>query len=182
MANRTFLGRFLVVAALTLMLGGCSFSFSVGGDGASASAEELIEGDLADKLNMELTGAECDEPVSEEVGETFTCTADYQGQQMQLSTMIEADERIFVNPTNVVFPAQLEAIEASVADLLNDQADYGLKPDSLDCGSDPIIIEGASEFTCALTDPATSEIYDTKIEMTDIEQLVFNFEVAPDPR
>lgn len=180
MAKRIVGGPFLALVCTVLLISGCSFSF--GGGGATQSAEELIEGELADKLSMELTNAECVEPASEDVGETFACTADYQGQQMQLSTVIEAEERIFVNPTNVLFPAQLDAIQESVADLLNGQADYGLLPDSLDCGADPIIFEGPTEFTCALTDPATAEVYDTQIVMTDLAELVFNFEVATDPR
>ena len=182
MAKRIPVARLLMIVSILFVLSGCSFSFSFGGGGAAESAEELIEGDLSEKLNMELTNAECDEPAEETAGVMFDCTADYQGQTMQLTTEIESEERIFVNPTNVVFPAQLDAIEASVADLLNGQADYGLLPDSLDCGAEPIVFEGPTEFVCALTDPQTNEVYDTDIEMTDLNELIFNFEVSVEPR
>ncbi len=173
-AAATILG---LVLSLT-MFTSCSF----GGDSIGDSAVALIEGDLADNLGLALTDAACDEPASEAVGTTFGCNALHDGTRVDIEVLIDREDHIVASTTNVVRPDALTAIAATVVDSMNAQGDFGLTVDALDCGEVAIVLDQDQIFRCGLTEPGTSNVFDTAIRMTDLETLSFDFEVAAEPR
>lgn len=161
-------------------LGACSFS--LGGESPADAAVDLIEGDFADTFSLPVSNTTCVEPASDAVGTTFTCTADHDGAPVNFDVLIDAEDHINVNSTNVVYPSMLEAVEATVIDSMNDQGDFGLTVDAMDCGDQPLVLDADMIFTCGLTEPGTTNVFDTTIRMNEIESLTFDFEVAAEPR
>lgn len=166
-----------LVLSLT-MFTSCSF----GGDSIGDSAVTLIEGDLATNLGLSLTDAACDEPASEVVGTTFGCNALHNGSRVDIEVLIDREDHIVATTTNVVRPDALAAIEETVIESMNDQGDFGLTTEALDCGDVAIVLDADQIFRCGLTEPGTANVFDTAVRMTDLETLSFDFEVAAEPR
>jgi len=160
------------------MFSSCSF----GGDSIGDSAVALIEGDMATNLGLNLTDAACDEPASEAVGTTFGCNALHDGLRVDVEVLIDREDHIVASTTNVVRADALAAIEATVVDSMNDQGDFGLTADALDCGETAVVLDQDQIFRCGLTEPGTTNVFDTSIRMNDLATLSFDFEVASEPR
>lgn len=173
-AATTILG---LVLSLT-MFTSCSF----GGDSIGDSAVALIEGDLATNLGLSLTDAACDEPASEAVGTTFDCNALHDGVRVDIEVLIDREDHIIASTTNVVRPDALAVIKATVIESMNEQGDFGLTSEALDCGEVAVVLDQDQIFRCGLTEPGTSNVFDTSIRMNDLATLSFDFEVASQPR
>lgn len=169
-----------LVAIVSVGLSACSFSF--GGETAGEAAVGLIEGDFASTYDLPISDATCTEPPNEDVGTVFACQGDHQGTQVDFVVEIDSEDHINVNSTNVLYPAMLEAVEATVIDSMNDQGDFGLTADAMDCGDSAIVLGADQIFLCGLTEPGTTNVFDTTIRMNDLESLTFDFEVAAVPR
>lgn len=173
-AATAILGMILSITMFT----SCSF----GGDSIGDSAVALIEGDLAANLGISLTDAACDEPAAETVGTTFGCNALHEDLRVDVEILIDREDHIVASTTNVVRPDALAVIESTVIDSMNEQGDFGLTTEALDCGDSAVVLDQDQIFRCGLTEPGTSNIFDTSIRMNDLETLSFDFEVASQPR
>jgi hypothetical protein len=150
---------------------GCSFSV---GDTPQSVATELIEGELATELALGEITAECEEPPNRDTGTTFGCTSatDY-GEVRWLATMADEDS-VNVESLNVLS-------DANVTDLEN-TTNAQLGTSDADCGSGPIVLGVDLTVVCALTDPATGDVYDVTLTFTDLEAGTFDIVVADTPR
>lgn len=170
---------FAVLLALLATACGGSVSFSVGGQSPSEAAVELIEGDaMAQRLGIDdITGAMCDEPTSEDVGTIFRCTATSDAKTVEFDVEIEADDRIFAGPTNVVDKDLLADYEVSAVQSLNDANGFGLPEDAMDCGERTVVLDAERTMICALTEPETGEVFDAALTISDTEVGAFAVEI-----
>ena len=78
--------RVLLVVASALVLAGC---FTTTADFKS-DAESFIDGAVADELGVDFTAVNCDQPVGQDVGTRFTCTAiDTDGGTWEFDNLID---------------------------------------------------------------------------------------------
>ena len=170
-----------IVIAGSLLLSGCSFSF--GSESPAEAAEGLIEGEWADQFGLDLTDASCSDPANEDPGTRFPCQATLDGAAfVEFDVLIESEDRIVAQSTNVIFSEQFPAIADAIAGSFADQGIEGLTTESLDCGANIIVLGSERTIVCGLTEPETGEVYDTIIRFTDVVSLTFDFEVAEEPR
>lgn len=143
---------------------------SFGGQSPAEAAVELIEGEaMAQRLEvLAITNTVCEDPADEEVGATFECTSDSDGQTINFEVRIEEDDRIFAGPTNVIGTAPLLRLETASVQALNRENDFSLPEDSMDCGDDAVILDSEMQMTCLLADPSTDVTYEVLVTVTDV--------------
>lgn len=141
----------MVLRKTTLLVVAVTSFAAVGGCGADETdyqeaAVEVIEGDLADALGVELMG-ECDEPADDEEGTMFACTAVLPGDQVGEFTATVGDDEVDVQSTNLLTPDDLVRLEAEAAEALTAQVGRTLPADALDCGDEIVAIVAAEPST-----------------------------------
>jgi hypothetical protein len=148
------------------------------------AALKVIEDDLAGQLRMGKLDASCEDPSSNGVGTTFSCTArNADGQTVRFKAEIESGKKVLVNTTNVLTRENLDRIEQEAARILTEQVGQELPASAIDCGSRPIVAESGQPFVCALTDPQTGAVFDTQITLDDVEDpRQLHVQVANTPR
>jgi len=148
-----------------------SVDISFGGETPAEAAVDLIEGnEMAARIGIaSVSDAECDDPLDEEIGTIFMCTAQSDGQTINFEVALEEDDRIFASPTNVVDPAGLSRLEDAAVQGLNNENDFGLPEGALECGDSGVILNAENQLICALTDPDTGVMFDTLVTVTDVE-------------
>lgn len=165
-----------------LILGACSGSveFSFGGQTAAEAAVDLIEGDaMAQRLGLDmLASASCDDPVDDNVGTVFMCTADSQGETVTFDVTIEDDDRIFAAPTNVVGREFLVDYERSAVAALNNENDFTFTDNAMDCGDQSVVLDADRQMWCALTFEETGTVYDAALTVRDTELGTFSVEIV----
>lgn len=173
--------RPVAVAALVLapLAAGCSFS--VGGSPRSA-AESAIEGDLAEDGGLGEVEATCDEPASDEVGEEFTCTSTSDLGPLRWRVTIGEDDKVDVQSVNLVTAEGLDLLETEAVRLLEEQIGSEIGRDNLECGDGPIALDEDSSVLCAITDPASGDVYDATLTVSDTTTGEFDIVVADEPR
>ena len=157
----------------------CSFSF---GDTPEGVAEELIETELASSLGIEDVMADCEAPPNRDPGPTFACTSETDLGNIAWEAVMEDENTVNVNSVNLLAPSDVDVLESSAAEVLGAEAGIGLTADGFDCGDAAIVLGDDLTVACAVTDPASGDIYDATIEITDLETGTFNVEVADQPR
>jgi len=182
MRNRLWFGMVGAVAAALLLAGACSgsVSFSVGGESPAEAAVDLIEGDaMAQRLGLDdISDAVCDEPAEEEVGVIFECTATSGGNTIEFDVEIEAEDRIFAGPTNVVDGALLPDYEVSAVQSLNAANGFSLPDDAMDCGDRTVVLDAERTMICTITEPETGTVYDAALTVSDTETGAFSVEIT----
>lgn len=172
----------IAVVLIALVSVGCSgsFEFSVGGQSPAEAAVGLIEGDaMMRRLNVDpITDATCDDPVTAEVGVIFECRGTSGDSQITFEVEIEAEDKIFAGPTNVVDGSVLDAYADSAVDALNAQNGFSLPDGSLDCGDRSVILDAENKMYCLLDDPATNTTYDVELTVRDVELATFGVEIV----
>jgi hypothetical protein len=149
----------------------------------AAAAENAIEGDLAENLELGTLSADCAEPESTEDGTPFACTAETaDGATVEVRAVIDGDDQVVVNAVNVIPADGLGALEAEAARTLADQVGQPLPAESIDCGAEPIVVRIGEPITCALTHPGSGEVHDATIVFDDYERDSFTVELAQAPR
>ncbi len=147
----------VVVAAgivTALLAAGCSVSIGATPEG---TAEAAIEGELAEVIGLELSGASCDDAASDEPGETFTCEATAAGGEVvTIDAIIEEDDRVFVAASNVIIAGDIEGVEQDAIGFL--APEVGLPPERLavDCPAGPVVLDG-DLMLCEISDTETGE-------------------------
>lgn len=177
--------RLVLTVAFTLLAAACSgsVSFSIGGQSPDNAATSLIEGEIATNAGLGVLVATCDDEGADEVGDEFNCTAETaDGQTIEFLVVIDREDHIDVNSTNLLTANVLPAFESGAAASLGEQAGVTLPADSIDCGDEAIIFDGALEFVCAFYVPDSNDVYDITIELADLTSGDFDFAVADNPR
>lgn len=138
-----------LVAALTglvLLLGACSFSFSVGGSSPTidhAKVEQKIKEFLPGTSNLKISSVKCPSGIKQKKGRNFTCSAVLGGNKFTIR----------VTQTNSSGHVHLERVEAVIdpqkaAQLLESNGFTGV-----DCGSSLIVVAPGKTFSCGATSP-----------------------------
>jgi hypothetical protein len=173
--------------AVVLVMGaavtaGCSgdISFSIGGQSVDDAAVELIEGELADGIGLGALEADCPEVSDPEVGTEFGCTATTpDGDVIEFAGLIDREDHIDVNTTNVIVADAIVNIEAAGIDLVNETEGATLDASAMDCGDASIIIPADGVVECTLTDTSSGDLYDAVYTVTDVATGDFSLEWTP---
>ena len=157
-----------------------SVDISFGGQTPAEAAVDLIEGDaMRQRLGVDpITDAVCHDPISEDVGATFECTAASAGQTIFFEVIIEEDDRIFAGATNVVSEAGVGVLETVAVQELNNQNDFTLPADAMECSDGAVILDADQQMTCLLTDADTGLVFEALVTVTDIATGRFNVEIV----
>ena len=170
-----------LVAPLLIAAAGCSFS--IGGDSPEKTAESLIDGELADLIGLGGLEAACDEAADSEVGTEFSCTGTTaDGRVIEFVTVIDREDRIDVNTTNLMAADVVAQLEIDGAEALGRQVGVQLPADSIDCPEGHAIFEDALNLLCTFYAPGSSDVYDITFELPDLVSGDFSLQVADNPR
>jgi hypothetical protein len=167
--------------AAVLVVGACSASSA---DFKSA-AEDVIEGEIAEQSALGDLSATCEEPDDPEPGDVFACTATTEdGRTVEFTATVEEDDKVNVESTNLITVEGLGTIEEVAVAALEAEIGQPLGVENFDCGSEPMIIDVTEEFLiCALTDPATGEVYDAQVDIPSLDDVgSLTVQVADAPR
>ncbi len=152
----------VAAAALALVAAACS------GDPA-LTGEAVIESELADQIGLGELTAECEEPENREVGTEFACSATTEdGQRIEIVSQFDAEDEIFVFPTNVLPGEDVPIVRARVAELLGPEVGAVIDPDDIDCGGpNTVVLDGSGSFECVITQVSTGDRYPLTITLTE---------------
>ncbi len=138
-----------LATAAALSASACSGEFSLGGESLESAGENLIEGEIATSLGQELV-ATCPAISDPEVGATFSCTAATPGGDViHFDGLVDAEDHIDLQSTNVITEDGLVNYERVGAEVLEPEINAAL---DIDCGVDPVILPDSNEFTCEGSD------------------------------
>jgi hypothetical protein len=142
-----------------ILLAGAACSFSIG-ETPSEAAQELIEGDLATQLGLELSDAECDGPASADEGAEFGCTATTgDGDTVKFVVEYDSEDDYFAYATNVVVTDDLATIEQDAAAVLGPEVGVTIDPADISCPEETTVLVG-DELFCEITDPVRNERFE----------------------
>ena len=178
--TRTLFGG-LGAATLLVIVASCSASTT----NYQEAATKVIQGQLQDELGMGELDATCEEPTSNDVGTTFSCTADTpKGDTITLTAEIQKGKKVFVQTTNVLTADNLTEIEREAARILSEKVGQDLPAEAIDCGPEAIVATAGEPFVCSLSDPSNpTVVYDTSITLDDLTKPTqLNVQVASAPR
>ncbi|MGA9276922.1 DUF4333 domain-containing protein [Ilumatobacter sp.] len=146
-----------LVSALLVTAAGCSFS--IGGKSPESAGEELIEGELSEKLGVDLTDADCTEPADDEPGEEFTCTATTpDGETITFQGVVETDDEIFVAASNVIIAEEMAVVEEEAAAVLGPEVGVEIDPSQVECPEETTVLDG-DELRCEIVDADNGDRY-----------------------
>jgi hypothetical protein len=174
----SLVGRALTVGVM-VALSGCSFSI---GDTPEGVAEELIEGELAEELSLGEISATCEAPPDRDPGTTFTCTSPTDVGEVRWLATMEDESTVNVSSVNLLDDEDVAALEEAAVRVLEAEVGIPLGVENFDCGTGPLVIGTDGLVPCTLTDPTTGDLYDSEVEITDLEAGDFNVSVADQPR
>jgi hypothetical protein len=167
----------LAVAAL-LFAAACT-----GGGTYESTAVDLIEGDLEESIGLGSLDASCTEPATDTIGTEFVCSATAgDAGTIEFIAVIDSEDHVQVRSTNLVNAERLALIEVGAVEILNEEFDLVLPDDSIDCGAESVVLDGADSIACAFTQPETGDVYDTVITITDEANGLIEIDVAQEPR
>ncbi len=138
-----------LTVGVVLITSGCSADFSIGGESIESAGEKLIEGEIAAGFGQELD-ATCPAVADAEVGMTFSCTATTPaGEVVNFTGLVDAEDHIELQSTNVVTVEGLVSLERAGADVLEPEINAKL---DIDCGVDRVVLPDNNELICEGTD------------------------------
>lgn len=145
-------------------------------------AEALIEGDLAVQAGLTGVEATCDVAQTFDVGQQFECISNTDIGLVQWVVDITGPTSVNVNSTNLVTADNLGAIEVEALNIIETNTGQTFGIENYDCGDAAVVIDIDPVLECALTDPATGDVYDSEVEITDPETGSFVVSVSDTPR
>ncbi len=163
----------LLLACLTAGLSACSAEFSIGGQSVEDAATELIEGELAEQLDLELTAAcpAVDEP---EVGTEFTCTAiTADGETVNIAGLVDREDHIDLGTTNVVRGDALATIAGQLAGAVTEQVGFEV---TAECGDTTVVLPANNELVCTV-DSAEAGEAPAIVTITDTDTGAFDWRI-----
>ncbi|MGB3733361.1 MAG: hypothetical protein WA964_00290 [Ilumatobacter sp.] len=152
---------------LTALAAGAMIVFTAcGGQSAGDAALELIAGDLTEQLDLGELDATCNEPDSEEAGETFTCSATTEsGDVVEFVGSMVADDEIVMGASNVLLAEDFEVLEADATEVV--AANFEVEPTSVSvvCPDETTILNDDQQASCEITDAADGATYELIVNM-----------------
>jgi len=140
----------------------------------------VIEGELADLIGLGPVMATCDSPPSTDLGTTFDCTGEVAGQVATFTAVINGEDNVNVNTTNVILADQVQTFAVTAMRQLNESVGGSAPDEAMDCGDESIILPANNVFVCGLG--LGADIYDATINITDPSDGSFTVVVADSPR
>ncbi|MCP3992653.1 MAG: hypothetical protein GY724_26520 [Actinomycetia bacterium] len=176
-----------IIIAFTgaLLLTGCSSSEpEVSTDDQPGSlAEEMITGELATTVGLGPLTSTCNTPPVLAIDTTFECTAMTEaGEVIQIHGSVNPEGKLALVTTNLVSAPALPSFEREVAAILNDSVGSNFTAASVDCGSTAVVLPADFVMGCALVMPASREIFDVTLTISDLDQRTFSLLVSDQPR
>ncbi len=182
-----------VMLAFTTTIGlvasGCSAGAptpSATTNGAQTRAETMIAGELATAIGLGPLTPACTVPGALDIGVSFTCTAarttQPPGDPIQITGTINPDGHLGLVTSNLISAAALPSFERQAASQLNESAGANFTADSVDCGNTAVVLGADKVLRCALIMPASGQVYDLDLAVTDLDGRHFALKVADAPR
>ena len=174
----------LVTVALVLVLAACSSEPEVDTSvDPKTLAEQMIAGELATNIGLgPLTGV-CSDPGPLAVGSAFGCTATTeQGQVIQVAGAVNSEGRLQLTTSNLVSAAALPSFERDAAAALNNSVGSNFTADAVDCGNTSLVLPADFVMGCALKQPASGEVFDLTLTITNLDARTFSLVVGDLPR
>jgi hypothetical protein len=169
-------------AAAGLTACSADVDFSIGGRSPDDAAVELIEGELSEALGIGMTG-ECDEVDDPDIGTSFECTGTTDdGRVVEFVTLIDADDHILVDSTNVVVADAVPAFEAAAAEAVAAEVGAAVESSAVDCGAESVVLGADATMACTITQAASGDVYDMTLTVTDLDAGAFDIAIADAPR
>jgi len=167
--------------AALLVMGACSASSA----DYKNTAEDLIEGEIAEESTLGDLSATCEEPDDPESGDVFACTATTEdGRTIEFTATVEDDDQVNVQSTNLITVEGLATVEEIAVAALEAEIGQTLGAENFDCGAEPVIIDlPDGTLTCALTDPGNGDVYDAEVTIPSLDDVgSLTVQVADAPR
>lgn len=181
-----------IIFALTTILGaatGCSAGTPAPAtptNGAQAAAESMITGELATAVGLGPLIPACSDPGPLDIGTTFTCTASRTtqppGDPIQIAGTVNPDGHLGLVTVNLISAAALPSFEREAASQLNESAGANFTADSVDCGNTAVVLGADKVLRCALIMPASGQVFDLDLAVTDLDGRHFALKVGDAPR
>jgi hypothetical protein len=153
---------------------------------ARSQSEAMIAGELATAIGLGPLTPSCNEPGPLTVGTTFTCaatrTAQPPGDPIQIETTVQPDGHLKLVTLNLISAAALPSFERRAAAQLNEATGSNFTADSVDCGNTAIVLPADATIGCALIMPASGQVFDLTLAVTDLDARHFALAVADSPR
>ena len=174
----------IVASAGAFLLAACSAGSELDvDDNADVLAEEMISGELATTIGLGPLSSRCDDPGRLAADTTFSCTAttDF-GDVIQIHGAVNDEGRLALTTTNLVSAAALPSFEREVAALLNTEVGSNFTAESVDCGTTALVLSADFVMGCTLVMPASGELFDVTVTITDLDGRQFSLVVGDEPR
>jgi hypothetical protein len=141
----------IALAALgAVALVGCSTTTTLDRD----KLHSFIENELIAEDGVEVTDADCPEVEDPEVGQTFECTAQVEGQDVRIGVTVTDAEEGIVDVTSLDAILEIATLEAMIADDMTQQSGFDVTVECSD--EDYLVAEVGSLLTCEASDGAGS--------------------------
>ncbi len=182
-----------IMLALTTTLGLAATACSAGAaaptettNGAQTRAETMIAGEMATAIGLGPLTPACNDPGTLDIGVSFACTAarttQPPGDPIQITGTINPDGHLGLVTINLISAAALPSFERQAASQLNESAGANFTADSVDCGNTSVVLGADKVLRCALIMPASGQVYDLDLAVTDLDSRHFALKVADTPR
>jgi hypothetical protein len=143
----------------------------------------MIEGELATSIGLGPLVSSCNDPAALALDSVFDCTATTEtGEVIQLHGSVTPEGKLALVTTNLVSASALPGFEREVAAMLNDSVGSNFTAESVDCGSTAVVLPPDFVMGCALVMPASGEVFDVTLTITDLDGRAFSLVVSDQPR
>ncbi len=123
-----------------------------------AAAVELIQGELSEQIGLGSLTGDCDEPDGSGEGDEFSCTGTTEdGAVIDFTAVFEADDEIFLYPTNLVVDSSL--FEAEAATTLGPEFGIEIDPAQIECPEGVTVLDADGQMFCTITDAETGGVF-----------------------
>jgi hypothetical protein len=161
-------------------------AFAACGGSAAESGESVIEGELAEEIDLGDLEAQCNEPEDLVEDETFTCTATTtDGQTIEFIGTMTSDDEFNINTSNLLVPSDITTIVESLSTALTEQIGVTVAVDDITCPEGSVVLDDADAFECTVVDTATGDTYPLTVSTGGLEPGAgpkdLRFEVGAEP-
>ncbi|MEO1059559.1 MAG: DUF4333 domain-containing protein [Actinomycetota bacterium] len=140
------------VATVSVVVGGCSFSFGTSDTLDSESAAELVNDEFTEALGLGELDTECDVPDDLEEGDEISCTSSTgDGEVIQWQGAASSSSEFDIETINLLNVDAVAELELDVVATLLDEG-FAVADDDLDCGKTARVLDEQGAFVCAITD------------------------------
>lgn len=85
---------------------------------------------------------------------------------MTFDGFVEADEKIFISPTNIIDAAEMSVLEAEATDVLGGEIGATINPSDVNCPDETTVLVN-DRMQCEITNVVTGERYEMVVTATD---------------